>query len=111
MSVTSPIDGKVCVDSPYVRIEDTGEAIPLRDKVTTVGRGLGVDIRLDDPSVSTLHAEIVRRGPYFYLADLGLSRNGTQVNGDDIGTGTEVPLHSGDRVCLGAWTVLTIESN
>jgi hypothetical protein len=49
--------------------------------VTTVGRGTGVDIRLADPSVSRLHAEIVRRGPYAYVADLGLSRNGTRVNG------------------------------
>jgi hypothetical protein len=69
------------VDTPYIRIEDTGELIPLRGDVTTVGRGHGVDIRLDDPSVSRLHAEIVRRGPYFYVSDLGLSQNGTRVNG------------------------------
>ena len=37
--------------------------------------------RVPDPSVSRLHAEIVRRGPYAYVADLGLSRNGTRVNG------------------------------
>jgi pSer/pThr/pTyr-binding forkhead associated (FHA) protein len=72
------------VDTPYIRIEDTGEVIPLRSEVTTVGRGLGVDVRLDDPSVSRLHAEIVRRGPYYYAADLGLSRNGTRVNGRPI---------------------------
>jgi FHA domain len=69
------------VDTPYIRIEETGEIIPLRGDITTVGRGQGADIRLDDPSVSKLHAEIVRRGPYFYVADLGLSRNGTRVNG------------------------------
>jgi hypothetical protein len=28
-----------------------------------------------------LHAEIVCRGPYVYVTDLGLSRNGTRVNG------------------------------
>jgi hypothetical protein len=72
------------VDSPYIRIEDTGEAIPLRDDVTTIGRGAAVDVRLDDPSVSVLHAEIIRRGPYLYVSDLGLSRNGTQVNGRPI---------------------------
>jgi hypothetical protein len=72
------------VDTPYIRIEDTGEVIPLRSEVTTVGRGLGIDVRLDDPSVSRLHAEIVRRGPYYYVADLGLSRNGTRVNGRPI---------------------------
>jgi FHA domain len=69
------------VDRPYIRIEDTGEVIPLHSNVTTVGRGSSVDIRLRDPSVSKLHAEIICRGSYVYVADLGLSRNGTRVNG------------------------------
>jgi hypothetical protein len=64
-----------------MRIEDSGEVIPLGESVTTIGRGGGVDIRLSDPSVSRLHAEIIRRGPYAYVTDLGLSRNGTRVNG------------------------------
>jgi len=34
-------------------------------------------VHLADPSVSRLHAEIIRRGPYAYVTDLGLSRNGT----------------------------------
>jgi hypothetical protein len=72
------------VDTPFLRVEETGEVFPLRDVVTTVGRGQGVDIRLDDPSVSRLHAELVRRGPYVYVVDLGLSRNGTRVNGRPI---------------------------
>jgi hypothetical protein len=87
------------VDLPYIRIEDTGEAIALRDGVTTIGRGLRVDVRLDDPSVSRLHAEIVRRGPYFYLADLGLSRNGTQVNGRPIARRV---LEDGDVLTFGS---------
>ncbi len=69
------------MEGPYIRIEDSGEMIPLCEAVTTIGRGGGVDIRLADPSVSRLHAEIVRRGPYVYVTDLGLSRNGTRVNG------------------------------
>ena len=72
------------MDTPFLRIEETGEVFPLRDVVTTVGRGQGVDIRLEDPSVSRLHAELVRRGPYVYVVDLGLSRNGTRVNGRPI---------------------------
>jgi hypothetical protein len=87
------------VDTPYIRIEDTGELIPLRGDVTTVGRGLGVDIRLDDPSVSRLHAEIVRRGPYVYVADLGLSRNGTRVNGRPAGRRV---LDDGDVLSFGS---------
>jgi len=72
------------VDTPFLRSEESGEVFPLRDVVTTVGRGQGVDIRLDDPSVSRLHAELIRRGPYVYVADLGLSRNGTRVNGRPV---------------------------
>jgi hypothetical protein len=93
------MDGRDGVDTPYIRIEDTGEIIPLRGEVMTVGRGRGVDIRLSDPSVSRLHAEIVRRGPYIYLADLGLSRNGTRVNGRPI---ARKVLDDGDVLTFGS---------
>lgn len=72
------------MDAPFLRVEDGGDIVRLRSDVTTVGRGGGVDVRLDDPSVSRLHAELVRRGPYVYAVDLGLSRNGTRVNGRPI---------------------------
>ena len=57
------------MDTPFLRVEDSGEVISLRGEVTTVGRGRGVDIHLDDPSVSRLHAELIRRGPYVYVVD------------------------------------------
>ncbi len=69
------------MDGPYIRVEDGGLMLPLREDVTTIGRGTSVDVHLSDPSVSRLHAEIIRRGPYAYVTDLGLSRNGTRVNG------------------------------
>ena len=87
------------MENPCLRIEDTGEVIALRSDVTTVGRGAGADIRLDDPSVSRLHAEIVRRGPYFYIADLGLSRNGTRVNGRPVARRV---LDDGDVLTFGS---------
>jgi len=37
--------------------------------------------------------------------------NGTLVNGREIESGKPVPLHDGDRVCLGAWTALTFHAN
>jgi predicted component of type VI protein secretion system len=73
------------VDTPHLRLEETGECFALRPDTTTVGRGNGVDIAIEDPTVSRLHAEIVRRGPHYYVADLGLSVNGTRVNGRPIG--------------------------
>jgi FHA domain-containing protein len=87
------------VDTPFLRVEDTGEVVSLRGEVTTVGRGRGVDIRLDDPSVSRLHAELIRRGPYVYVVDLGLSRNGTRVNGRPVARRV---LDEGDVLSFGA---------
>ena len=86
------------MDTPFLRIEESGEVFPLRDEVTTVGRGQGANIRLDDPSVSRLHAELTRRGPYVYVADLGLSRNGTWVNGRPVARRV---LNDGDVLSFG----------
>jgi hypothetical protein len=87
------------MDGPYIRVEDSGLMMPLRDDVTTIGRGRSVDVRLADPSVSRLHAEIIRRGPYAYVTDLGLSRNGTRVNGRLVARRL---LEDGDVLSFGA---------
>jgi len=73
------------VPTPFLRVEETGKVFELGPDVTTVGRGGGVDVALADPSVSRLHAELVRRGAYVYVTDLGLSTNGTRVNGRPVG--------------------------
>ncbi|GLU49560.1 FHA domain-containing protein [Nocardiopsis ansamitocini] len=87
------------MDGPYIRVEESGDVQPLAAEVTTVGRGGGADIHLTDPSVSQLHAEFIRRGPYVYVVDLGLSRNGTRVNGRPIARRV---LEEGDVVSFGA---------
>ena len=87
------------MEGPYIRIEETGAVVPLSEKVTTIGRGAAVDVHLGDPSVSRLHAEIVRHGPYAYVADLGLSRNGTRVNGRLIARRV---LEDGDVLSFGS---------
>ena len=84
---------------PFIRIEESGAVIPLLANVTTIGRGRAVDVRLSDPSVSRLHAEIVRRGPYAYVTDLGLSRNGTRVNGRLVARRV---LNDGDVLTFGS---------
>ena len=87
------------MESPHLRIESTSELIALRPEVTTVGRGQAVDVHLDHPSVSKLHAEIVRRGMYAYVSDLGLSRNGTRVNGRVV---AQRLLENGDVISFGS---------
>ena len=87
------------MQTPHLRLEDTGESFELTAQVTTVGRSSGVDIVLDDPSVSRLHAELVRRGTHVYVSDLGLSTNGTRVNGRPVGRRV---LLDGDVIAFGA---------
>ena len=87
------------MDVPYLTVEDTGETFALDNDVTTVGRGEGVDVALSEPTVSRLHAELVRRGPHLYVSDLGLSVNGTRVNGRPVGRRL---LVDGDVVAFGA---------
>jgi hypothetical protein len=86
------------MDTPYLQIESTGAVVWLRSDVTSIGRGQSVDICLDDLSVSKLHAEIVRRGPYAYVSDLGLSRHGTCVNGKVV---AQRLLENGDVISFG----------
>ncbi len=87
------------MEIPYLRLEETGHVVEQTAEVTTVGRGEGVDISLDDRTVSRLHAELVRRGPHVYVADLGLSVNGTRVNGRPVG---QRLLTEGDVLAFGA---------
>ena len=86
------------METPHLRIETTGAVIRLRPYVTTIGRGQSVDVQLDHPSVSKLHAEIIRRGPYAYVSDLGLSRHGTRLNGKLV---AQRLLENGDVLSFG----------
>jgi pSer/pThr/pTyr-binding forkhead associated (FHA) protein len=63
------------------------------------------------PNVSHLHAVLLAEpdGGWSVL-DPG-SSNGTQINGREIPTGQRLPLRDGDRIGLGAWTVLTIRTS
>jgi serine/threonine protein kinase len=61
-----------------------------------------------DPGVSRLHAVLnARPDGTWSVRDAG-SDNGIQVNGRDVGPDEAVPLSHGDRIHLGAWTVITI---
>ncbi len=75
-------------------------------------RGLELEIDLAeppvDPGISRLHAMLIAApdGTWSVL-DPG-SANGTLLNGRKIVTGDLVTLHEGDRIHLGAWTVITV---
>jgi serine/threonine-protein kinase len=78
----------------------------------SVSRGIEPEIDLTGPpldtGVSRLHASLIA-GPdgSWSVVDSG-SPNGTLVNGSEIQPGEPVPLRHGDRIQLGAWTLITI---
>ena len=80
----------------------------------SVSRGLEPEIDLTgpptDPGISRLHAVLFAEpdGSWTIL-DPG-SENGTLVNDREITAGVRLPLHDGDRIHLGAWTVITIQA-
>jgi hypothetical protein len=78
----------------------------------SASRGIEPEIDLTgpptDPGISHLHAVLLaERGGGWAVLDPG-SSNGTMVNGSDIAAGERVALDEGDRIYLGAWTVLAI---
>lgn len=61
-----------------------------------------------DPGISRLHAILIAASDGTWaVLDPG-SANGTLLNGHQITIGELVPLRQGDRIYLGAWTVITV---
>jgi pSer/pThr/pTyr-binding forkhead associated (FHA) protein len=74
------------------------------DRVT-IGRGEGSDVQVHwDRDVSRAHAELERIGGVWAIADEGLSRNGTFVNGERVTTRQR--LRDGDVVRVGSTVIV-----
>lgn len=70
----------------------------LVDEAITIGRGPDNTIVVNDPSISTHHAQLLLEGDTYRLKDLD-STNGTRVNGKPV---TETVLRFDDRIRFGA---------
>jgi FHA domain len=91
--------------------------IPLAGKQMRIGRrsaGRELIPEIDlagppaDPGISRLHAVLLAdSGGTWSIVDPG-SANGTLLNGRELAIGEPVTLHEGDRINLGAWTVITV---
>ncbi len=57
--------------------------VPLIGEQYLIGRQMGTDIHLSDPSISSIHARIFKGPEGYFLEDLN-SRNGTSINGTRI---------------------------
>jgi len=76
----------------------SGTTHELVENTITIGRSPDNLIHLDDPSVSSKHAELRVAGENHELRDIG-STNGTLVNGVTV---TQTNLRPGDRIRFGA---------
>jgi class 3 adenylate cyclase len=93
---------------PFLRYEDesgTQRVFSLEgDRAVTIGRGDDAHVRLWwDPSVSLLHAEALPLGSHWLIADDGVSRNGTFVNGARLAGRRR--LRDGDTIRVGRTTL------
>jgi len=75
-----------------------GTTYELADDLVTIGRSPDNTIVINNPSVSSRHAQLQSAGETYQLKDLG-STNGTHVNGKPV---TETLLSFDDRVRFGA---------
>jgi hypothetical protein len=70
----------------------------------TIGRRAGMDVSIPwDAEISGVHAELRRFGEEWTIADDGLSRNGTFLNGERVGGRQR--LRPGDRLRVGRTTI------
>ena len=87
-----------------------GDFWPLTGGRLTVGRlggAEGIDVSLQDPTISSRHAAMVVDGPTgsVTVEDTG-STNGTFVNDEHIGFNGRRELRDGDRVRFGGFTTI-----
>lgn len=76
----------------------------------TIGRGEGNDIALPSKTVSRQHARLTFTDGRWFVHDLG-SANGTFVNRSQVPFGVGHPLRHGDRIRVGAETLVFSQSS
>jgi len=87
-------------------LEVNGTRHPLQPPGLTIGRGTEADLRINDPGISRLHAEIrvggVPAAPQIDIVDLG-STNGIIVNGQKV---RQAVISEGTRIEIGSTRML-----
>jgi len=74
-----------------------GRPHPIPAQGATIGRAGNCTVRIEDDSISRVHARVVRVGREYVLEDMG-ALNGCYVGDVRV---PRAPLHDGDRVRLG----------
>ena len=84
---------------------DAGTSLRLRTVRVVIGRTAGCELKLNDPSVSRRHVELIQTATGVLLRDLG-SGNGTKVNGE---LASEKILQNEDEISLGKTRIRFID--
>jgi hypothetical protein len=85
---------------PYLVVANgphQGQRLEISESLTRIGRVAGNHVVLDNASVSSSHAELIREPHGYRLRDLD-STNGTRVNGHRI---TDTQLFRDDKILFG----------
>lgn len=85
--------------------DSIGRRMPLGDVPVVIGRGVGVDLQVSDPTVSRHHCVVWRASGRCWVRDLG-STNQTRVNNRSTRI---VELFDGDVIVLGQ-TAFTLDA-
>ena len=99
---------------PYLKLINRRDSLSFKveesyilDNNKTLGRSSKNDIAIQDPYLSSRHAEFIIKGDSYYIKDLE-STNGTRVNGmrlaDDM-----VRLDNGDKIQVGQLTFIFVK--
>lgn len=84
-----------------------GQTFTVEVQPKTIGRGVGSDIIITDPTISRLHARIKPTSQGYLIEDLS-GRNNTQVNNQPVTGAT--PLRPGDTLRLGPNVVIRVQA-
>ena len=85
-----------------VQDRKTVQIFDLDQPVIRIGRVPGMDIQIDDVSISRRQAEIQQEGDRWVVRDIG-SSNGTFVNGERLAG--DRPLRAGDEISIGQFSL------
>ena len=85
-----------------VQDRKTVQIYDLDQPVIRIGRVSGMDIQIDDVSISRRQAEIQQEGDRWVVRDIG-SSNGTFVNGERLAG--DRPLKAGDEIAIGQFSL------
>ncbi len=97
--------GNIVTDSAKLLVKLHGQgsrSIDLTTDSFTIGRKADNDLPIDDHTVSSRHAKIVRVQSVYFLEDLK-STNGTAVNGKPI---ERTQLHDADVITIGQHRII-----